>query len=480
MAEIKNILIIDDNRELVELLKIQLEAQGLEVVSSPTGSGGIEAIKEGFNGVILLDLKLSDQEGLEVFEAIKRINSTIPIIIISAHGTINIAVEATKKGAFDFISKSDNLFVKRVSISVANALKTLSLSERIQTLTSELQAKYSFDSIMTQSRAMKNVLNRLKDVLDSNVSVLIYGESGTGKELIARTIHFNSIRRDGPFKAVNCAGIPETLLESEFFGYEKGAFTGATSRKRGKFEDANGGTIFLDEIGEMSKPLQAKLLRVLQERSFERLGGNELITVDTRVVSATNKNLYEEVRKGNFREDLYYRISVFPIYLPPLREREGDIELLAHYFRDKFNKSEGKAIRGITERAMNALKSYKFPGNVRELENIMNHAVLVCKSDEIDIYDLPFARPESNGENMGRGHAFSRLGILSSKDLEGAFADLLGGIRITPTLNEITASYVAALLKKNKGNMAATSRMLGVGRATLYRWLKEIRAKNEQ
>ncbi|MBM4388719.1 MAG: sigma-54-dependent Fis family transcriptional regulator, partial [Deltaproteobacteria bacterium] len=445
MAEIKNILIIDDNRELVELLKIQLEAQGFEVVSSPTGRGGIEAVKEGFTGVILLDLKLPDQEGLEVFETIRRINSTIPVIIISAHGTINIAVEATKKGAFDFITKGDSLFVKRVSISVVNALKTLSLSEKILTLTSELQAKYSFDSIMTQSSAMRNVLNRLKDVLDSNVSVLIYGESGTGKELIARTIHFNSMRRDAPFKAINCAGIPETLLESEFFGYEKGAFTGATSRKLGKFEDANGGTVFLDEIGEMGKPLQAKLLRVLQERSFERLGGNELITVDARVVSATNKNLYEEVQKGTFREDLYYRISVFPVYLPPLREREGDIELLAHYFRDKFNKAEGKTIKGITERAMGALKSHKFPGNVRELENIISHAVLVCKSDEIDIYDLPFSRPQSNDENMGRGQAYSIPGAASPKDLEGAFAGLLGGIGNPPTLNEISASYVAAL-----------------------------------
>jgi len=308
--------------------------------------------------------------------------------MMTAHGTIERAVNSMKLGAYDFLTKP---FARdRLLVTVNNALLNSSLRREVDELRTELKGKYSFGNIIGQSGVMQDVFKSLSKVVDSNVTVLIQGESGTGKELIARATHFHSkSRADKPFVAVNCSALPESLLESELFGHEKGSFTGAAGKRIGKFEQADGGTIFLDEIGLMSPATQAKILRILQEREFERVGGNELIKVNVRVISATNKDLEEEMKHGGFREDLYYRLSVFPIKLPPLRERKEDIPLLTAHFIKKYNEQENKSVKDIHPDALELLLNYNWPGNVRELENAVERAVVLASDDNIASRDLP-------------------------------------------------------------------------------------------
>ena len=381
-------LILDDVPELAKLIEHHLRRHDFATQCVSTGAEALAAVEAGFNGIVIVDVFLPDINGIELIDRLRTLNPNNPIIIITAHGTEDIHREAIKRGAYQFILKDEN-FSERLVLSAKNAAQTLELSHRVKSLSDELAGRHRFHDIISQSRQMKRIFDVLQQVVDSNVTVLINGDSGTGKELVARAIHFSSSRASGPFVAINCAGIPATLLESELFGYEKGAFTGATQRKKGKFEAANGGTLLLDEISEMDLNLQSKLLRVIQERELEPLGSNKKVTLDIRIISATNRQLLDEVHNGRFREDLYYRLAVFPIALPPLRERKGDVPLLARHFVGKFADAEGKAIKGLTRDAIDTLEAYPFPGNVRELENIISHAAVVCNTEYIEHGDLP-------------------------------------------------------------------------------------------
>ncbi|NUM74103.1 sigma-54-dependent Fis family transcriptional regulator, partial [candidate division KSB1 bacterium] len=373
----------------------------------------------------------------------------IPVVMMSAHGTIEKAVKSMKLGAYDFIQKpfpSDRLLV-----TVRNALTTSSLKQEIDSLRSELKDRFQFKNIIGQSGVMQEVFRALEKVVNSNVTVLIQGESGTGKELIARAIHYHNPQRSNkPFVAVNCSALPESLLESELFGHEKGAFTGATGKRIGKFEVASGGSIFLDEIGLMTPATQAKMLRILQEREFERVGGNELVKVDVRVISATNKDLEEAVRTNEFREDLFYRISVFPIKLPPLRDRREDIPLLAAHFIDKFARQESKEVEGIAPDALELLMAYNWPGNVRELENAIERAVVLSSTREITPKDLP-----NTVRSIGEKRIYESDNTLSS------------------WIEKLEEEALRNALLENGGNISQTAKKLGIGRATIYRKAKK-------
>ncbi|MDZ7347050.1 MAG: sigma-54 dependent transcriptional regulator, partial [candidate division KSB1 bacterium] len=382
------ILIVDDDKNICKMIEASLRKERkYEVSTALSGEACLKLIKEDLPDLVLLDIQMPGIDGIETLKRIKEEEPRLPVIMMTAHGTIERAVNSMKLGAYDFLTKP--FARERLLVTVQNALLNSSLQKEVSELRSELKNKYGFHNIIGQSGIMQDVFRAVEKVVNSNVTVLIQGESGTGKELIARAIHFHSkTRANKPFVAVNCSALPESLLESELFGHEKGSFTGASGRRIGKFEQADGGTIFLDEIGLMTPATQSKILRILQEREFERVGGNELIKVNVRVISATNKDLEEEMKAGNFREDLYYRISVFPIKLPPLRERKEDIPLLAAHFLKKFNEQEGKHIEGISPDALELLMAYNWPGNVRELENAMERAVVLANGDEITAKDL--------------------------------------------------------------------------------------------
>ncbi|MGB9664743.1 MAG: sigma-54-dependent transcriptional regulator, partial [Ignavibacteria bacterium] len=340
--------------------------------------------------LILLDIMLPGEfNGVELLKKIKFQNPDLPVIMLSAQGNVDVAVETIKLGAFDYFSKPVDL--PKLEIAIRNAIKNYDLQKKVKSLLEEQQKIYQFDNIIAIDDRMQEVFKLMKKVLNTNVNVLIYGESGTGKELIARAIHSNSDRKDKPFVVVNCASIPKDLLESELFGHEKGSFTGAFQRKIGKFELADGGTIFLDEIGELELSLQAKLLRVIQDKTFERVGGNEPITTTARIISATNKDLKKAVQEKLFREDLYYRLSTFPILVPPLRERKGDIVILAEHFVKKFSQEAKVPTPSITKEVIEIFIRYPWPGNVRELENVLQRAVLICDDNKIRVKDLPLS-----------------------------------------------------------------------------------------
>jgi DNA-binding NtrC family response regulator len=411
-------------------------------------------IEQEMPDVVLLDLRIPGVDGIAVMERIKKFYPHIPIVMMSAHGTIESAVESMKVGAYDFVTKPFDS--NRLKVTVRNALMLRSLSQELERLRSELYQVHDFGSIIGRSGKMQEIYSILEKIVSSsNVTVLIMGESGTGKELVAREIHLrNSARAQKTFVAVNCAALPESLLESELFGHEKGAFTGATDRRIGKFEQANGGTIFLDEIGEMSAATQAKLIRVLQEREFTRIGGTENVRVDVRVVSATNRNLEEAVKNGTFREDLYYRLSVFPVLLPALRDRKDDIPLLAAHFLEKFKKRERKApLTSIAQDALEVLLNYHWPGNVRELENTIERAVVLASGTEITMNDLP--------------QAIKTLGLNKLQVNRENYIDMNG------TLDEIIERVEEKVMKKVfadcDGNVSEVARRLNIGRATIYR-----------
>lgn len=462
----RRILIVDDYPQLVEFLTEQLTRDGYEVLTATTGAHAIQILNDGFSGVILLDVQLPDVTGLDLFQKIQSVQPLAPVIFITAHATLNLAVEATRVGAFDFIAKGSDL-MKRLSVSVKNAFNYLSMTEELSHLKGERVSGNPFPEFRTVTPRMQQILETLQSVVNSQVTVLIEGESGTGKEVVARGIHAAGSRRSGPFVAVNCAGIPETLLESEMFGYEKGAFTGAVSRRAGKFEAAHGGTLFLDEVGELPKALQAKLLRVLQDHSFERVGGTETITVDTRIVSATNRDLMQEVKKGNFREDLFYRLSVFPVRLLPLRDRPDDIPILAQHFLRRFAREEGKDIRQFEPSALQLLKGQTFPGNVRELENLIRHAVIVSRGNEITAAEL-VATLGSHRVPSGA----STQAVLSGGTLTQRMARAFPTVDSLAPMKDIQAAYVQRALDVSDRNISKTARALGLGRATLYRWMR--------
>jgi DNA-binding NtrC family response regulator len=452
--EKKRILVVDDDKNILRLIRVHLEKEDYKIFQATDGNECFEILEREVPDVVLLDLRIPGLDGMAVMERIKKFYSNIPIVMMSAHGTIETAVESMKIGAYDFVTKPFDS--NRLKVTIRNALVVRSLSQELERLKMELYQVHDYGGIIGRSGKMQEIYRALDKVTSSsNVTVLIMGESGTGKELVAREIHQRSAgRASRPFVAVNCAALPESLLESELFGHEKGAFTGATERRIGKFEMANGGTIFLDEIGEMSAATQAKMIRVLQEREFMRIGGNDVIRVDVRVVSATNRNLEEAVKEGKFREDLYYRLSVFPVVMPSLKDRQEDIPLLAAHFLEKFKKREKKpGLTGITSDALQVLLHYHWPGNVRELENAMERAVVLAGGHEITMDDLP--------------QTIRTMGMTRINTGQEGYIDLSG------TLDEVVERVEEKVIRKMftecDGNISEVARRLDVGRATLYR-----------
>jgi len=440
------VLIVDDEESICQALRGILTDEGFEVITALNASEAFKKIEEDSPDLILLDIWLPDIDGLEVLQKIKKQNPHIPVIMISGHGNVETAVKAMKLGAYDFIEKP--LSWENTIPPVTNALKLFRLTEE----NIALREKVSFRFDLTgQSPAIEKVKEQIKRVAPTNASVLITGENGTGKELVARAIHYYSKRAHGPFVEVNCAAIPDDLIESELFGHEKGAFTGAHTRKRGKFDLAHGGTLFLDEIGDMSSKTQAKVLRVIQEHRFERVGGTKTIQVDVRIVAATNKNLEEEINKGNFRADLYYRLNVVPIEVPPLRERKEDIPLLVEEFLKEFASEIHLGQKKIDKKALNLLMQYDWPGNVRELKNIIERLVIMTPGEVITAKDIP--------ESIAKRKEDSSLDLFSIDNFKEA-----------KTLFE--REFLRKKLKEYNGNISLTAQAIGLERSHLSKKLK--------
>ena len=374
-----SILIIDDEKAILKVMEMNLQREGYSVFTADNGNDGLKILQERDIDVLLLDHQMPDINGLELLKIIKNRYKDLPVIMVTAYGTIEMAVDAMKLGAFHYLTKPINF--DEMYIIIRNAIEQKRLLNRVEMLTQEVKKLYGMGNIITNNQRMKEILEMLPGVADTEATILIMGETGTGKELIARAIHYNSKRAKGPFVKVNCTALSENILESELFGHEKGAFTGAYKLRKGRFEVADSGSIFLDEMGDIPISMQLKLLRVLQEMEFERVGGSETIKVDVRVIAATNRDLEDAVKKGRFREDLYYRINIIPVRIPPLRERRDDIPLLAIHFIDKFNKKNKKNIKEPSAELVAMLMEYSWPGNIRELENAIERAVILEKEE---------------------------------------------------------------------------------------------------
>lgn len=427
------ILIADDDAVIRDIFKKALENE-YEILLATNGSEAMEKIEQEMPDLVLLDIRMPPPDGMEILRNLKN-RYDIPAIMITAVKDVKTAVEAMKLGAFDYLVKPFEL--DEVKLCIKRALENRDMRRELEQLRREVKEKYGFKNIIGSSPAMKQVFELMSKVLDNDITVLIEGESGTGKELVARAIHYNGSRRKGPFIAIDCGAIPENLLESELFGYEKGAFTGAVASKPGKIELANGGTLFLDEISNLKPDLQSKLLRILEEKKIYRLGGVKPIEVDVRIIAATNVDLEEMVKAGKFREDLFYRINVFKIKLPPLRERKEDIPLLVQHFVKLYARSFSKSVKGVTPAAMQRLLSYDWPGNVRELENLIQRAVILCDGDYIDEDALQIP---TRSRQMG----------LAGKSLD-----------------EIEKEAILETLKMTGGNISQAARILGITRKTL-------------
>ena len=440
------ILIIDDEKNIREGLAAALEMDGYNTAVAENGEKGLEFVNKGDIDLVITDLRMPGISGEEVLQKITAEIPGLPVIVLTGHGSIDSAVSAMHSGAYDFLTKPLNL--EHLSLVVKRALKNRELQIQNKQLQEEIIKTKPFESIIGKSAEMQKIFQMIQKVAGSKASVLITGESGVGKELVAHAIHNLSPRRENPLVIVNCSALSESLLESELFGHEKGAFTGAMARKRGRFELANGGTIFLDEIGEINQNIQVKILRVLQDKRFERVGGEETLEVDVRVIAATNKDLEEEIKKGNFREDLFYRLNVVHIHVPPLRERKDDIPLLINTFMQEFAKENGKGIKNIDNHARAALYKYSWPGNIRQLKNCMESAVVMCSSDTITLNDLPpTIKSESSANSMQ--------------------------IPFGVTLDEAEKIIIQQTLAQNQGNKSKTAEVLGIGRKTLHRKLDE-------
>lgn len=466
------ILVVDDEEKMRNLLKKVLVKQGFSVRTAPNGIDALGKVKENPFDIVIADIRMPEMNGMEVLKAVKEIRPEIYVIIMTAFGSIDSAVEAMKKGAYDYITKPFKM--SEISIVVGKAFEEKRLREEVASLRKEVRSKYKFDNIVGKSKVMQDIFDLIRRVSDSKSTVLIYGKSGTGKELVAKAIHYNSPRKDKTFVAVNCSAIPETLLESELFGHVKGSFTGAVATRKGLFEAADGGTIFLDEIGDISPAMQVKLLRVLQEREIRRVGGPETIKVDIRLIAASNQNLEEAVKRGEFRDDLFYRINVISIVLPELKDRQDDIPLLANYFLEKYSQGEKKEIKSISKEAMNLLLNYHWPGNVRELENVIERAIALGNHSEILPGDLP--------TSISGVVAVVRLGTHQEMQTGGLSPNIRDSEKISAvretlpenaTIEELERDYIARVLKNTKGHKINTARILGIDRRTLYRKLKK-------
>jgi DNA-binding NtrC family response regulator len=454
MADKQMIWVVDDDPAIRELLSFMVTGAGYEVDAFASGAEVLASSGETPNA-ILLDLMMPEVDGVEVLKEINRRHPKLPVIMVTADHDVQRAVEVTKLGAYDYLTKP--IDQERLLTTIGNALSHGSLEKEVARLKEELSDRYHLRSIVGSSAAMRKVYDQIEKVLESEITVFIAGESGTGKELVAKAIHYASLRSDGPFIDVNCAAIPEGLQESELFGHEKGAFTGAVATHPGKFEQASGGTIFLDEVGEMSASAQARLLRVLQERVLQRVGGTETIELDVRVISASNRDLAKMVEEGSFRQDLFYRLVVFPITLPPLRDRREDIPLLVEHFLEKHARDAGKRVTTVEARAMEAMASHGWPGNVRELENVIHRTLLVSSGLELTFDDLP---PGIGGD-----------GASAASVSEPAPSS--GGEGGTLNLEELERETIVRAMEQNKGNLSDVARQLGIGRSTLYRKLEQ-------
>ena len=445
------ILVVDDDANTREALAVSLKKTGHQVSLAATGTEALELVRQHPVELAIIDLKLPDMEGTDLFEALRIISPYTIAIMISARATVDEAVSALKLGIYDFITKDFRLQELRKVVN--KALETQQLLQENQRLRQALQERLAGGRILGRSPAFLKVIHQVMQIAPVRSTVLITGESGVGKELIAEAIHHGSPRRDKPLVKVNCGALPEGLIESELFGHEKGAFTGAHQQRKGRFELADTGTIFLDEVSEMPLNTQVKLLRVLQEGEFERVGGSKTLKVDVRVVAATNQNLEEMVAAGRFRKDLFYRLNVIHLEIPPLRARREDIPLLAQYFLDKFCLENNRPPMGFTPEAMQALQQYLWPGNVRELENVVERAVALCSGASVGSDDLPEElRQQSKVEDN----------IV---------------IPVGASLEEIERLVIRQTLRKTGGDKEVTARILGIGLATLYRRLKEMEAK---
>jgi len=451
MAAPQRVLIIDDEPLMRMSISDALKDDGYEVHEAGLGKEGITLFRDNSFDVVITDLRLPDLDGIEVLKACRRYSPDAMVILITAHGSVDTAVEAMKFGAYDYVTKPFSM--DELLLMVKRMMKMRSLERENEQLKEQVGCRFQFSGIVARSEVMAAVLEKVKIVSQTDSTVLIMGESGTGKEVIANAIHCNSPRRDEPMIKLSCAALPETLLEAELFGYEKGAFTGALKQKKGRFELADKGTLFLDEIGEMSPATQVKLLRVLQEKTFDRLGGTETLSVDARIICATQRDLKQEVKAGTFREDLYYRLNVVPIILPPLRERRGDIMLLANHFLKLFSEQHNKPIKGFSVDAMEMVLKYPFPGNVRELENAVERAVVMGKSEEIHPWDLP---DEINSE------AARVIGEVENYE------------NLSKAIKDFERQYIVKVLDETKGNRSLAAKMLGVSRKTLWEKCKVL------
>ena len=451
----RRILVIDDEINMRHMLKVMLEREEYSVSCAEDGLTALELMEQEAFDYILCDIRMPNMDGMAFLMKAREKYPEKTYIMMSAYGTVDTALEAIKRGAYDYISKpfkTDEVLLTLKKAEERERLKTenINLRQKME----KIQNKYSFDSIVAKSEAMAKVFDLVAKVAEHKTTVLITGESGTGKELIARSIHTNSRQKDGPMVSINCGGIPENLLESELFGYKKGAFTDATRDKPGRFDEAHKGTLFLDEIGELPFPLQVKLLRVLQEEEITPLGGSGARKVDVRIIAATSKDLAQEVKRGNFREELYYRINVWRIHLPPLRERKGDLSLLTGYFVDQFNKKLGKSVDGLSSHAMGVIMDYHWPGNVRQLENTIERAVLLAGGRWITPEDLP-----------------SNL-MKNRKSLESI--DGSEELSIKLATRRLQRDYITKALRRTAGNKTQAAKLLEISRPMLISKIKEF------
>ncbi|MCZ7608959.1 MAG: sigma-54 dependent transcriptional regulator [Ignavibacterium sp.] len=454
----KLIFIVDDEQAISKLLSYWAKDKWRYQVE--TFANAEDALKNLSKkpDAVLLDIMLPGMDGIETLKRIKQFDENMPVIMLSAQGSIEVAVESLRFGAFDYFTKP--IDQQKLELAIKNAIRNYDLTRELQNLKENVKKEYSFDNIISSDGKMQDVFKLVTKVLHNDITVLIYGESGTGKELIARAIHYNGERKDKPFVVVNCASIPRELLESELFGHEKGSFTGAHQRKLGKFELAKGGTIFLDEVGELEMLLQAKLLRVIQQKEFERVGGTELIKTDVRIISATNRDLKKAVENKEFREDLYYRLNSFPISIPPLRFRKSDILVLAEHFIQKFSLKLQKNVKGFSKRALKLIYEYNWPGNVREMENTIERCMIITDKDMIDVEDLPahLRTGESSGSIEYTGPLFSDETVIPFEKLK--------------------EEAIRHALNITNGNIVEAAKRLQLGRATIYRLMDKYKIEN--